>query len=240
MTNAMQLFQEGKVRAAQQELSDWLRKNPADNTQRTFLFELLCFSGNWERAERHLTILAEGDQQRRMGAILYFSALNAEKMRHDMFARRAWPETRPARVPSGRINGRQFHSVCDADPVIGARLEFFAAGSYAWLAFEHIASIRLETPRRLRETLWAPAAVRTKQSFHGAELGEVLIPVLYPFSWQSPYESVWLGRETRYAEEDGRERPVGQKMLLAGEEEIPLLEVRELEFDSPALVNGHA
>jgi type VI secretion system protein ImpE len=237
--NALSLFQEGKVRAAQQALGEWLRSHPADIAQRTFLFELLCFSGNWERAERQLSVLAQGDQQREMGAILYFSALHAERTRHDMFARHSWPETAPVAKLSGKINGRPFESICDADPAIGARLEIYAAGSYMWLPFEHIDSIRMEAPRRLRDTLWAQAAVRSRPSFHGGELGEILIPVLYPFSWRSAHEPVWLGRETRWAEEDGRERPLGQKMLLADGEELPFLEVRKVEFDTTS-GNGHA
>jgi type VI secretion system protein ImpE len=230
--NATQLFQEGRVNEAQQALKKWLRNHPADTSQRTFLFELLCFSGDWDRAERHLAILAEGDKQREMGAVLYFSALHAERTRHEIFARQIWPRTETTARLSGTLNGRPFRSICDADPALGARLEIFAAGSYSWLSFEHIQSIRLESPRRLRDTLWAEAAVRTSRSFHGAELGEVLAPVLYPFSWKSPYESVWLGRETRWTEEGGRERPVGQKMLLVDAEEVPLLEVRELEFET--------
>src|SRR5262249_6339725 len=116
------------------------------------------------------------------------------------------------------------------------RLEIFTAGSYSWLSFEHIHSIRIGAPRRLRDTLWASAGLRTSSSFHGAELREVLVPVLYPFSWKSPCESVWLGRETRWTGGDGRERPVGQKMLLVDDEEVPMLEVRELEFDMDRVV----
>ena len=41
---AKRLFEEGKVREAQGELSAYLRERPADTAQRTFLFELLCFS----------------------------------------------------------------------------------------------------------------------------------------------------------------------------------------------------
>ena len=40
---AKRLFEEGKVREAQGELSAYLRERPADTAQRTFLFELLCF-----------------------------------------------------------------------------------------------------------------------------------------------------------------------------------------------------
>src|SRR5262249_40615634 len=117
------------------------------------------------------------------------------------------------------------------DPEIGARLEVFAAGAYLWIPFEHIASVEMEKPRRLRDTLWMPALVRTGPSFQGKELGEVLIPAIYPFSWKHSDESVWLGRVTDWmVDEQGREYPVGQKMLLLDGEEVPFLELRSLEF----------
>jgi type VI secretion system protein ImpE len=75
--------------------------------------------------------------------------------------------------------------------------------------------------------------VRTGPSFKGTELGEVLIPAIYPFSWKDADEAVWLGRLTTWvADEQGREYPSGQKILIADEEEIPLLEIRSLTFHS--------
>jgi type VI secretion system protein ImpE len=114
---------------------------------------------------------------------------------------------------------------------MGARLEVFAAGAYLWIPFEHIASVEIEPPRRLRDTLWTPAFVRTGPAFKGTELGEVLIPAIYPFSWKNSNESVWLGRVTDWAaDEDGKEYPSGQKILQLDGEEIPFLEIRSLEF----------
>src|SRR5262249_25075977 len=99
--------------------------------------------------------------------------------------------------------------------------------------FEHITAIEMEPPRRLRDTLWAPALVRTGPAFKGTELGEVLIPVIYPFSWKNQDENVWLGRATEWVGDDkGQEFPAGQKLFLVDGEEIPLLELRSLEFDS--------
>ena len=119
----------------------------------------------------------------------------------------------------------------DADPDIGARLEVFAAGSYVWIPFEHLTSIEMGPPQRLRDTLWAPAVVQAASSFQGMDLGEVLIPAIYPFSWKHPDEAVWLGRVTDWAADDeGREYPSGQKILLVDGEEIPFLEVRSIEF----------
>jgi type VI secretion system protein ImpE len=73
--------------------------------------------------------------------------------------------------------------------------------------------------------------VKTGPSFKGTELGEVLIPAIYPYSWKNPNESVWLGRVTDWvADDEGKEYPSGQKILLLDGEEVPFLEIRSLEF----------
>jgi len=228
---ARQLFDAGKVRDAEMQLTAYLRDNPADVAQRTFLFELLCFSGDFDRAEKQLGVLAQGSAEREMGAVLYYSALHAEKTRHRIFSEQEFPEDSPAGSPSGTLNGRPFRSLRDADPDLGARLEVFAAGAYLWIPFEHISSVEMDRPRRLRDTLWIPALVHTGPSFKSTELGEVLIPAIYPFSWKHPDEAVWLGRVTAWTvDEQGTEYPSGQKILLLDDEEIPLLEVRSIEF----------
>jgi type VI secretion system protein ImpE len=232
---AKRLFEEGKVRAAAKELTEYLRDHPADSAQRTFLFELLCASGDLTRAEKQLGVLAQGDGQTEMGAVLYYSALHAEKIRNETFEKADFSKNPPATSVSGTLNGKRFTSLRDADPDLGARLEVYAAGAYLWIPFEHIEAVELEAPKRLRDTLWAPALVRTGPEFKSTELGEVLIPVIYPFSWKNQNEAVWLGRVTDWAADDhGTEYPSGQKILLVDGEEVPLLEIRSIEFDKRA------
>ena len=232
---ARELFEAGKVREAEKELTAYLRDHPMDVAQRTFLFELLCFSGDYDRAEKQLKVLAQGNADTELGAVLYYAVLHAEKTRHGVFERQEFSKDHLAASSPGTLNGRPFQSLRDADPDLGPRLEVFAAGAYLWIPFEHIASLEMEPPRRLRDTLWSPAMVRTGPSFKGTELGEVLIPAIYPFSWKHSNEAVWLGRVTDWAADDeGNEYPSGQKTLLLDGEEIPFLEVRSLEFAQSA------
>ncbi len=231
---AKELFDAGKVREAERELTSYLRDHPMDVAQRTFLFELLCFSGEYSRAEKQLSVLSQGNSDRELGAVLYYAALHAEKLRHELFEKQEFPKDHAAPSCPGILNGKPFQSLRDADPDIGARLEVFAAGAYLWIPFEHIASLEMGPPQRLRDTLWAPAIVSTGPAFKGKELGEVLIPAIYPFSWKHPDENLWLGRVTDWAADDeGNEYPSGQKMLLLDGEEIPFLEVRSLTFEQP-------
>jgi type VI secretion system protein ImpE len=232
---AKELLDAGKVREAESALGAALRLNPTDVAQRTFLFELLCFSGQYDRAEKQLGVLAQGGKETEMGAVLYYSALHAEKMRHSMFQKQEFPKAAAAPSPRGTLNGKPFESIADADPEVGSRLEVYAAGAYLWIPFVHIASVNIEPPQKLRDTLWTPAFVLTGPSFQGTDIGQVIIPAIYPFSWKSDDQSVWLGRSTEWvADDEGHDFPIGQKTFIVDGEEVPLLEIRSLEFASDA------
>lgn len=237
--NPQELYRAGHLTDAIKALSAELRDNPTDVKRRTFLFELLAFAGEFERADKQLEVLAQAGPSSEMGVLLYRSALYAERKRHDVFERGEFPasndDTEPVR--GGVANEKPFNSFADADPRTGAMLEIFAAGNYLLLPLAHVASIQIQPPQRLRDLLWTPAAVRTTPSFKGTELGEVLLPVLAPFSWRHPDEAVRLGRMTVWEKTEGYEYqvPFGQKMWLVDEEEISFLELRALEFNEASV-----
>jgi len=236
---AKELFQAGKLNEAIEALGVEVRNNPTDARRRTFLFELLCFKGDYDRAEKHLNVLADATPDSRVGAVLYFSALHAERIRQDLFEKKEYPVTPASGNPrTGTVNGQPFELFEDADPRVGPRLELFAAGAYLWIPMEHIESIELEPPKRLRDLLWAPALVRTGPAFKDKELGEVLLPVLAPSSWKSPDDNVKLGRATEWADLDGLSVPSGQRMFSADGEDIPLLDIRKIEFTPAAEPQG--
>jgi type VI secretion system protein ImpE len=230
---AQELFKAGKLGEAVQALGAELRENPADAQRRTFLFELLCFAGEYQRAEKQLDVLASDGRAAELGALLYRAALHAERIRQSIFERRDYPLSAPGSdtVPAGTLNGKTFESIEDADPRVGPKLEVFAAGDYLWIPFQHISSIVIEAPKRLRDLLWIPAIVRTGPSFKERELGEVLLPVVCPLSWKHTDDQVRLGRATEWQEDETKNVvPFGQKMFLVDDEEIPILEIRNLEF----------
>jgi type VI secretion system protein ImpE len=231
---SQQFLQAGKLDEAIQALSAEVRDNPQDVKRRTFLFELLCFSGDFDRAEKHLDLAAQGSQQAEMGALLYHAALHAERTRHELFSKEQYPMPKKADgigELSVTINGKGYHSLTDADPRIGSNLEVFAAGSYMWIPFALLTSIEIAPPKRLRDLLWLPAKVRTSEKYQERELGEVLLPVLTPFAWRHRDSAVRLGRATLWEESsDGQAIPVGQKLLIADDEEWPLLELRNVQI----------
>ncbi|HZP03612.1 MAG TPA: type VI secretion system accessory protein TagJ [Terracidiphilus sp.] len=230
--DALSLYKAGQLQAAIEALGDELKKQPLDAKRRIFLFELLCFAGEYDRAEKHLNVVSDSSSQAAAGAMLYRSALHAERERQDMFARGTLPQGAAHPSPAGELNGEKFSGLADADPRIGAHLEAFIAGSYTWIPFAYIEAIEMEPPKRLRDLLWIPAVLRTTSDFRLQDLGEVLLPVLTPLSWKSSDDAVRLGRTTEWQDDaEYGQLPVGQKILLCGEEEQPFLEIRKLTFD---------
>ncbi len=229
--DALSLYKAGQLREAIDALGDELKKQPLDTKRRTFLFELLCFAGLFDRAEKQLDILSDTSPEAAAGAMLYRSALHAERERQDMFARNALPIGTAHPSPAGELNGEPFTGLSDADPRVGANLETFIAGSYTWIPFAYIESIETESPKRLRDLLWLPAIVRTTSDFRMQDLGEILVPVIAPLSWTHSDDAVRLGRVTEWQEDPKfGSVPYGQKLLLRGEQEEPFLELRKLAF----------
>jgi type VI secretion system protein ImpE len=233
---ARELLGEARLSEAIALLSEELRLDPADGQRRTFLFELLCFNGEFERALRHLEVLAAASPERRLGALAYAAAIRAEQERQRVLEQGAASEdSGPQREWSVLVNGHRFGSLRDADPRLGAKLEVIAGGDYLWVSFWHLRTVEIAPPRRLRDLRWVPARVRLAPEFGGQDLGEVLLPVVCVSSWRHPDERVRLGRVTVWEPNDrGEEIPYGQKMWLADDELIPLLEVRQLEILPPA------
>jgi type VI secretion system protein ImpE len=233
--NAQELLQAGKLQEATQTLSNELRDHPDDTKRRTFLFELLCFAGEYGRAEKHLSLLSDSNADAAMGALMYRSALSAERKRQGFFEAKQYEggET-PNKWRSGTLNGEKFNCIEDIDPRIGPRLEVFIAGEYVWLPFAHIGSLTMGPPRYLRDLLWASATVTAGPAMEGKEFGEVLMPILYPFSASHQRDAVKLGRETDWvpAPEDPIEIPFGQKLFVLDEDRsIAILDIRSLQFD---------
>jgi len=231
---AKELYRAGKLDEAIQALNQELRNNPTDAPQRTFLFELLCFAGEYERAEKQLDLLGDQNKDAMLASLLYRGALNAERTRQNMVQEgKLTPPVLDSPKVGGLLNGKPFASICDADPRLGARLEVFAAGDYLWIGFEHIAYLNIEAPKRLRDMLWATGRLRTGPSFKGQDLGDVLLPALAPDSVASDDPDIRLGRVTEwFRDESGLEFPLGRKVLLVDGEEVPLLEVRTLEIQA--------
>lgn len=232
--NAEELYREGRLAEAIEALNGVLRQDPTDLKNRLFLFELLCFSGAYERARKQLSAVITADPEAAVATAWYQEALRAEEQRQEMFHKGELPDEGGSPGPvSGTLNGRPFEDLRDGDSRIGPRLEVIVGGRYSWLPLEHLARLTMEPPAKLRDLFWARGELKAGEALGGYG-GDALFPALTPLAWQHPDEAVRLGRVTEWIETDsGEERPVGQKCLLVDGEDFPLLEVRELVIDTP-------
>jgi type VI secretion system protein ImpE len=228
------LYREGRLREAIKALGEELKSNPLDAKRRTFLFELLLFAGEFDRAEKQLDLLAGANAEAAAGTLLYRSALHAERTRQSMFANGETPPHKEEAVHNGTWNGNPFREMSDADPRIGANLEVFLAGSYTWIPIHYLRKLEIQPPANLRDLVWAQARVETSSDFRLQDLGEVLLPVLCPLSSRHAEESVQLGRETAWEpDETHGQVPFGVKMMDVDGTDVPLLEIRSIAWNAP-------
>jgi type VI secretion system protein ImpE len=92
MPTAKEHLDKGDLRAAIDAQTQEVKESPTDSQRRIFLFELLSFAGEWERAEKQLDAIAQpetGQQQAiqaQLALQVYRNNLAAEKSRAKVFA----------------------------------------------------------------------------------------------------------------------------------------------------------
>lgn len=254
-----ELIKNGQLSEARTALVNEVKNRPGDPASRTLLFQVLLFCGEWDKANRHLEILAELDPQLSLTVAQYQNLLTCERQREAVCAGRELPsylpeppvyfhqwhaalqglrdgsdegaanrmqalvETLP--VVSGTINGEDFIGIRNADDTLAHALEIFAHDRYVWVPFEDIRELTVNAPQSLLDLMWIPASLTT---WGGLSLNGFL-PVLYPLSHQQPDAQVRLGRMTDWiALGAAGYRGVGQQVLLFGDRDMPLLEIREM------------
>lgn len=259
--NIKDLIRAGRLQEARNRIAEEVKASPSDAAKRTLLFQVLAFCGEWDKAERHLEILAERDPRAETGAQVYRNLITAEKKRDEVFqgtGRPSWMTRMPdwleelfqareklsAGAPdeasailrkidgqtpavSGVVDGTAFRKFRDADDFLAHFLEVFIHDSYLWFPFGSLREVSVSEPKSQLDLLWIPARITTTE---GLAVG-CYLPVLYPDSRRSDDDRVRLGRMTDWRElGGGLYQGVGQHVFLAGKEEKPLLEIRELLF----------
>src|SRR5437762_1811758 len=94
MSNAKALFEAGRLTDAITELNQAVKAHPADASLRVFLFELLSFQGDLERAGKQLEVLGTqaGDVGIELAIQVYRGLLAAEATRRAVFHGDALPK----------------------------------------------------------------------------------------------------------------------------------------------------
>jgi type VI secretion system protein ImpE len=130
---------------------------------------------------------------------------------------------------SGTMDDQPFAWIADADTRLGPVLEAIINGRYYWVPFSRLTRVSIEAPADLRDVVWMPAHF---QFDNGGET-VALIPTRYPGSEQSGDGLIQLARKTVW-EEAAPEvfHGLGQRLLATDAGEIPLMDIREIVFDS--------
>lgn len=160
---------------------------------------------------------------------MHLDALNHIRENRIEEARGLLEQAADARPPVAcMINGELFDEIRDADDVIGPFLEVFTMSNYSWVPWESVQSVTIPPPKHLRDLIWAPASVELDIG----SLGEVFLPVLYTQSYMHADNQVKLGRMTDWRGDiEGLALAAGQRLLVAGDRDWPMLEIRQIECE---------
>ena len=85
-------FEKGELREAVAAALDDVKKHPTDSAKRGFLAELLCLSGDLERADRQLAAVGGDDPDAMMDVLLFRQLVCAEQARQKFFSAGLPPE----------------------------------------------------------------------------------------------------------------------------------------------------
>ncbi|HZH34531.1 MAG TPA: type VI secretion system accessory protein TagJ [Pyrinomonadaceae bacterium] len=91
MEEAKALLHANDLSGAIQAAISHVKTRPTDTTARTFLFELLIFAGEFDRAEKQLDALGQQDANAAIGTQIYRQCIAAERTRQKVFQAEVLP-----------------------------------------------------------------------------------------------------------------------------------------------------
>jgi type VI secretion system protein ImpE len=91
MATAKELFDQGQLRAAIDAVTQEVKASPSDLKPRTFLFELLCFAGDWDRAEKQIDVVSQQSLEAAVSVQVLRDNIKAERERKRLFAEGVHP-----------------------------------------------------------------------------------------------------------------------------------------------------
>jgi type VI secretion system protein ImpE len=134
-----------------------------------------------------------------------------------------------APATSGTIDGTPFAWLADADGRLGPIIEAVLNGQYYWVPIHQIRTINIEVPEDLRDLVWMPAYFTWSNG--GETVG--LIPTRYPDTHLQEDPLLLMSRKTEWIDRgDELYLGVGQRMLTTDSADYPLMDIREIHFDT--------
>jgi type VI secretion system protein ImpE len=87
-----ELYEAGKLQEAVAAMIEEVKSHPTDTARRGFLAELLGFTGDLERVDKHLDMLGSQDPQVMMSLAMWRQLVRAEQWRQQFFSEGRLPE----------------------------------------------------------------------------------------------------------------------------------------------------
>jgi len=127
---AKELLDAGKLSAAIEQLNKEVKARPADSRLRVFLFELLCFAGDYQRADRQLEVIGHQSTTAEMGVQAYRQLMEAEKSRQRLLSDGLQPNFLFSPPPYARLHLEAINRLRENRPTEARALLEEAGGSY--------------------------------------------------------------------------------------------------------------
>jgi type VI secretion system protein ImpE len=122
------------------------------------------------------------------------------------------------------VNGKACDDFRDLDDLTAPVFEVLTStGKYFWVPQRQVVSATFAPPERPIDLCWR----RVRMEVEDGPDGEVFLPVTYCLPGAELSDALRLGRATEWREE-GPVRGLGQREFLAGEEGLPIMDLREL------------
>lgn len=231
--NATQLFKAGQLAEAVDAQIKEVRSHPLDQGKRLFLFELLAFAGEWDRARKQIEAVKYDDVEVDSAVQAYRKVLDAEQSRRQLFREGTPPKFLAPPPEHVALRLAALGHLRQNQPAEAARLinEARAAvapfkGQLNSRPFESLCDCDdvfgpvLEVMAH-GDYYWVPleqvAALTAKAPAHprdliwfpvrletrGGPAGDVFLPALYPGSHGHSDPQIKLGRLTDWRSADG-------------------------------------
>jgi type VI secretion system protein ImpE len=257
---ASELFQAGNLQAAIDAQIQKVKAKPADQAARLFLFELLLFSGDLDRARKQLDVLSYDKPEATAAVDSYRNALASEQARRDVLAGKARPKSPKELPPHADLRMQALAAGNPADaaalidqanaeaPVVRGTLngrsveglrdadELFGTILEVFAGGNYL-WIPLE---QVESVAMNPPASPRDILLRPAQLvvregptADVLLPGLYSGSHAHPDEAIRLGRVTDWVGDEGSPaRGQGGKLFTAGEQWVRFVDWATFSADS--------
>jgi type VI secretion system protein ImpE len=113
---SQELLQSGQLSAAIVRVTQEVKAKPADLRGRTFLFELLCFSGDLDRAGKQLDVLGQDSADSEIAVQRYRGLLQAERARRRLFSEGLRPRLIPETPTYAELHFQALNCIRQGQP----------------------------------------------------------------------------------------------------------------------------